>query len=53
MRVTGFWSAVGAALAGFMLADILTHPNGTKAAGHVISGLWKTTAQGTTGQAIT
>lgn len=52
MRVTGFWSAIGAVIGGFALADILTHPNGTKAAGGVVTGLWKTTAQGTTGQKI-
>ena len=53
MRVTGFWGAVGAAIGGFMLADVLTHPAGTKAAGSTISGLWKTSAQGISGQKIT
>lgn len=53
MRVTGFWSAIGAAVGGFMLADVLTHPAGTQAAGSTISGLWKTSAQGISGQKIT
>lgn len=52
MRVTSAWTAVGAAIGGFMLADILTHPAGTKAAGGVITGLWKTSAQGLTGQKV-
>ena len=40
-------------LAGFMLADVLANPNGTKAAGGVITSLWNTTAQGVSGQKIT
>jgi hypothetical protein len=52
MRVTGIWGAIGLAIGGFMLADILTHPAGTKAAGTSISSLWKTTAQGASGQKI-
>lgn len=40
------------AVSGFMLADVLAHPAGTTAAGGVISGLWKTTAQGVSGQAV-
>lgn len=52
MRVTGFWGAVGAAIAGFMLADVLAHPAGTKAAGGTITSLWKTSAQGLAGQKI-
>lgn len=53
MRVTGFWLAVGAALSGFIIADVLANPNGTKAAGGVLTGLWKTSAQGVSGQKIT
>ena len=53
MRVTGLWSAVGAAVAGFMLADVLTHPAGTRAAGGTVTSLWNTSAQGLTGQKIT
>lgn len=41
-----------AAIAGFALADVLGHPTGTAAAGKVVSGLWKTTAQGVSGQKI-
>ena len=52
MRVTGVWSGIGAAIGGFMLADVLLHPQGTKAAGGVITGLWKTSAQGLTGQKV-
>ena len=52
MRVTGIWTAVGAAISGFMLADVLTHPAGTTAAGNVVTGLWKTSAQGLTGQKV-
>jgi len=52
MRVTGAWGAVGLAIAGFMLADVLTHPNGTRAAGGTVTSLWKRTAQGVTGQKI-
>jgi hypothetical protein len=40
------------ALSGFMLADVLANPNGTKAAGAVITSLWNTTAQGVSGQKI-
>ena len=52
MRVTSVWTAVGAAISGFIIADVLTHPGGTKAAGGVITGLWKTSAQGLTGQKV-
>lgn len=52
MRVTGAWSAVGAAIGGFMLADIILHPAGTKAAGGIITSLWRTSAQGLTGQKV-
>lgn len=31
MRVTGFWSAVGAVVLAVVAADFLIHPNGTKA----------------------
>lgn len=49
MKIAG---VVMAGIGGFMLADILHNPNGTKAAGGVISTLWKTTAQGVSGQKI-
>jgi hypothetical protein len=40
------------AIGGFMIADVLANPTGTKAAGNVITGLWTTTAQGVSGQKI-
>jgi hypothetical protein len=52
VRVTGFWGAVGALVGGFMLADVLTHPAGTKQAGGVITQLWKTSAAGASGQTV-
>lgn len=42
-----------AIVGGWMLADVLTHPAGTQAAGSVITSLWKTSGQGVTGQNIT
>jgi outer membrane lipoprotein SlyB len=53
MGVTGFWGAVGFALGGFALADILAHPQGTQTAGNVVTTLWNATAQGVAGQKIT
>jgi hypothetical protein len=50
VRVTGFWTAVGAIIGGVILADVLTHPSGTKAAGGTISGLWKTSVSGLLGK---
>lgn len=52
-RVTGIWAAIGAAIGGFIIADVLANPEGTKAAGAAVSGIWKTTAQGVSGQKIT
>jgi len=46
-------AAIMAAIIGFAAADVLAHPAGTKAAGSAIGGLWKTTAQGVSGQKIT
>jgi len=46
----------GVALAlvgGFMLADVLSHPAGTTAAGSVLTRLWTVSAQGASGQKIT
>jgi hypothetical protein len=42
-RVTGFWTAVGAVIAGLIIADLLTHPKGTQAAGNVVTTLSKNT----------
>jgi hypothetical protein len=47
MRVSGFWSAVGLVIAGLILADLLTHPAGTK---QVSSGLTSITS--TTGNQL-
>lgn len=30
MRVSSFWSAVGAVIFGLIIADLVTHPTGTK-----------------------
>lgn len=52
MRGTGL-AAVGLLIvSGWMLADVIGHPAGTKAAGNVITTLWKTSGQGVTGQQI-
>lgn len=53
MRGSAIAVAVGAAIAGFVVADVLGHPNGTKQAGGVLTSLWRTTAQGVSGQKIT
>jgi hypothetical protein len=49
MRVTGFWAAVGAVIFGLIVADIWTHPAGTKAAGSEIVSLEKNTGSQLTG----
>lgn len=43
LRVTGFWAAVGAVIAGLMLADLVTHPQGTNALAGGINKLEKQT----------
>lgn len=43
LRVTSFWTAVGAVVFGLIVADIWTHPNGTSAAGKAITTLEKNT----------
>jgi hypothetical protein len=43
MRVTGFWAAVGAVIFGLIVADLLTHPTGTKAVASGINQLEKQT----------
>lgn len=43
LRVTGFWAAVGAIIGGLMLADLLTHPQGTNALASGINSLEKNT----------
>jgi hypothetical protein len=43
LRVTGFWAAVGAIIAGLMLADLVTHPKGTNAIASGINTIEKNT----------
>jgi hypothetical protein len=43
LRVTGFWTAIGAVVFGLILADIWTHPAGTNAAGKNAIALEKNT----------
>jgi hypothetical protein len=43
MHVTGFWALAGLAVVGIIVADIWTHPTGTKAAGSTIVSLEKNT----------
>jgi len=43
MRVSGFWSAVGLIITGLIVADLVTHPTGTKAGFAGITGLSKNT----------
>lgn len=43
MRVTGFWAAVGAVIAGLIIADLVTHPQGTNAVASGINSLEKQT----------
>jgi hypothetical protein len=37
MRVTGFWFAVGAIVLGLIVADLVTHPQGTQV---LANGAW-------------
>lgn len=50
MRVTGVWTAVGAVIAGWMFADLLTHPAGTQAAGGTIVSLFENTGRQISGR---
>lgn len=52
MRGTGIAAVAMLIVSGWMLGDVLAHPAGTKAAGGVITSLWKTSAQGVAGQKI-
>jgi len=49
MDVKGIWGAVGLALAGFMFAAAVTHPNGVAALGGSLDTLRRTTASGMLG----
>ena len=50
MRVTGFFSAVGAVILAVMFANLLIHPEGTKAAGNAIVDIEKPTLNAMLGQ---
>lgn len=43
MRVTGFWSAVGAVIVGIIIADLIANPTGTTAAANGVVNLEKPT----------
>lgn len=43
MRVTGFWALAGLVVVGMIVADVWTHPAGTKAAGTQVVSLEKNT----------
>jgi len=51
MRVSGIWSLAGLVVGGWILADILLHPTGTKAAFSGITGLTSVTGNLVTGRA--
>ncbi len=50
MRVSGFWSAVGLIIGAGILADLVTHPAGTKTAFGGVNGLARTTGNIVTGK---
>lgn len=43
MRVSGIWSLAGAVVTGIIIADLLIHPAGTRAAGNVLIQLERNT----------
>jgi hypothetical protein len=43
VRVTGFWALTGAIVAGLMLADLVTHPQGTNTIAKGLISLEKNT----------
>jgi len=51
MRVTGLWAAVGAVILGLIVADLITHPAGTQAAGGQVISLEKNTGNQLLGKA--
>lgn len=51
LGVTGFWTLMGAVVAGFIIADLWTHPAGTNAAGSAIIALEKNTGNQLSGRA--
>ena len=51
MRVTGLWPLLGLVAFGLIVADIWTHPAGTKAAGGAVVSLEKNTGNQLIGKA--
>ena len=51
MGVTGFWALAGAVVFGLIVADLWTHPQGTRAAGTTIVSLEKNTGNQLIGRA--
>ena len=43
VKVSGFWSAVGLVIVGLIVADLIIHPQGTAAAGTVVTNVEKNT----------
>ena len=43
MRVVGIWTAVGAAIVGLIIADLVIHPKGTQAIATGITSLERNT----------
>ena len=50
MRVTGVFSAIGAVIVAVMFANLLIHPDGTKAAGKALVDIEKPTLNAMLGQ---
>jgi hypothetical protein len=48
--VTGFWGFAALVAGGWMLADLLSHPKGTSAAGDTIVSLAKNTGNQVSGR---
>lgn len=50
-RVTGFWALTGVVVFGIIVADIWTHPAGTRAAGNTLISVEKNTGNQLLGKA--
>jgi hypothetical protein len=50
MRVTGFWTAVGAVIFGVIIADLVHNPNGTKALANAGTSAEKISVNGLLGK---
>jgi hypothetical protein len=51
MRVTGFWTAVGALIFGVMVADLVANPAGTKTLTSAATSIEQTSVNGLLGKA--